>query len=277
MQQQAGRSPLGLTLCALLLVLVSASRRGAGARGEHDSRGGTLATHSFVRSLAFKQRLRICNAYPYASPLDVFIGQARLTTEPLPYKVCGEFLPELRVDDKIDFKVDGTSAGTFTISELPNNDAVLLMVIYRHSTGSTAVAFESHVFAGLNSPQIAVLDTYKGEAKAELRIQDKTQSQINLRSEVLRFDNVVAVDPGVYEVLLLNETSNSTKAKAELVAVPHEAYVVIRCGVEAQLGQRYPEELMVYPMSDRRNLGGSAGMRISGLTFLAMLLGLLVQ
>lgn len=209
--------------------------------------------NSFIRNLEFKQKLRVCNAYPYGSPLDVYVGRKKFTVEPLAYKSCGEFAPALKTGDKIDFKVEEASAGTFTISDLPSSDAVLLMVIFRHDTVSTAVSFESHVFASLMSAQVAVLDTYKGSAKSDLRIQDQGEKK-TMRSELLRYDNVVAVNPGVYEVMLQSE-GGDTKAKAELVAVPKESYVVMRCGVEAQVGTPYPQELMVFPLSDKRALG----------------------
>merc|ERR550514_428592 len=115
------------------------------------------------------------------------------------YKKCGEFTPKLKAGDKIDFKVGDSSAGSFSVSELPSNDAVMLLVIYRHDTHSTAVQFESHVFSNLVNSQIAVLDTHKGAAKSEPRIQDTSNAKTQ-RSEELRFDSVVAVNPGHYEV-----------------------------------------------------------------------------
>merc|ERR1719291_756432 len=112
----------------------------------------------------------------------------------MPYKKCGEFTPSLKDGDKIDFKVGDSSAGSFSVSELPGNDAVLVLVIYRHDTLSTAVSFESHVFANLINAQIAVLDTYKGSTKASLTIQDQdatdgTVQRETPRSEELRFDS----------------------------------------------------------------------------------------
>lgn len=202
----------------------------------------------------------MCNAYPFTSALDIFVGTVKLTRDPLPYKVCDEYSPALVSGDRVEFKVADTNAGTFTISELPNYEAVLLVVIFRHDTLTTAVAFESHVFSNVASAQIAVLDTYKGRATSDLRIQDTTwdptSGKGSSRSELLRFDSVVAVDPGAYEAMLV-EADNSIKAKKELVAVPKEAYVVIRCGVEAQEGPVYPQELMVYPLSDKTALGGT--------------------
>jgi len=134
---------------------------------------------SFVRALEFKHRLRVCNAYPYSAALDVFRGKAEKLTEDssLAYKACRDFKVQLKPGDKLEFKVGDANAGTFSVSDLPNNDAVLFLAIYRHDTLSTAVSFESHVFANLLNAQIAVIDTYKGMKKASLRIQDHDNSK----------------------------------------------------------------------------------------------------
>lgn len=247
-------------LCLSLIALVAGTNSHNSIRGT--AGGKQPAAVSFIRNLEFKQTLRVCNAYPYGSALDVFVGHIKLTETPLAYKSCADFAPALQGSDKIDFKVDDTSVGTFTISGLPQSDAVLLMVIFRHDTMSTAVSFESHVFASLVSAQVAVLDTYKGSAKSEVRIQDspkpdKDGKTVQVRSELLRYDNVVAVNPGIYEVLLQDKVGGETKAKESLVAVQKEGYVVMRCGVEAQVGTAYPQELIVYPRSDRRALGAA--------------------
>merc|ERR1719217_377390 len=109
---------------------------------------------SFVKALEFKHRLRVCNAYPYAAALDLYRGKEMLTGpntpgDTMPYKACEDFKVQLKAGDKLEFKVGDAMAGTFSVSDLPNNDAVLLLVIYRHDTLSTAVSFESHVFANL--------------------------------------------------------------------------------------------------------------------------------
>merc|ERR1719198_2799888 len=69
------------------------------------------------------------------------------------------------------------------------------------------------------------------------------------RSEELRYDSVVAINPGKYEVELV-DIDGKSKAKSQLVALSHESYVVIRTGVEAQQGPAYPQDLLVYPQSD---------------------------
>merc|ERR1719441_19974 len=111
----------------------------------------------------------------------------------MPYKTCREFQSPLKAGDKIEFKVGDAMAGTFSVSDLPENDAVLLLVIHRHDTISTAVSFESHVFANLLNAQVAIIDTYKGAAKAAPKIQDVSAQKG--REEELRFDSVVAVNP----------------------------------------------------------------------------------
>lgn len=212
----------------------------------------------FVKALEFKHRLRVCNAYPYAAALDIIRGKGeKLTDMPMHYRTCKDFLAPLQSGDKLEFKVGDASAGTFAVSDLPNNDAILLLVIHRHDTLSTAVSFESHVFANLLNAQVAIIDTYKGVAKGVPKIMDAAGKGQKSRTEELRYDSVVAINPGLYEVELV-DTNGTAKAKSELVALNHESYVVIRTGVEAQQGPAYPQELLVYPQSDKSMLHGAA-------------------
>lgn len=216
-----------------------------------------------MQHIEFKHRLRVCNAYPYAAALEVWRGKnERLTDDgdgPMPYKTCRDFMAPLKTGDKLGFKFGEANAGTFSVSDLPNNDAVLLLVIHRHDTQSTAVSFESHVFANLLNAQIAVIDTYRGSAKSAPRILDSEQVQGkgSTRSEELRFDSVVAVNPGAYEVTLADE-QGGVKARSELVALNRESYVVLRVGVESESGPEYPQELVVYPQSNIHKLYGAA-------------------
>jgi len=223
-----------------------------------------LRSAGFVQALEFKHRLRVCNAYPYASSLEVFRGKDEKLTagSAMAYKACRDFVAPLKVGDKLEFKVGDASAGTFSVSDLPNNDAVLLLVIQRHDTLSTAVAFESHVFSNLANAQVVVLDTYKGKAKAhtsimDAEIKDSKKKDDKIRSEELRFDSVVAVNPGRYEVALTGEDGEN-KAKTSLIALGHESYVVLRVGVDAQVGKKYAQELVVFPESDPKMLGSGA-------------------
>jgi len=198
-----------------------------------------------------RHRLRVCNAYPYMTPLNVFIGKpsglTKITESPMAYKTCREFDPQLEAGDRIDFRFQEASAGTFVVGDLPSTDAVLMLVIYRHDAVTTAVAFESHVFANLLNAQIAVLDTYKGPAKSSIKIQDAEESTTS-RREDLAPNSVVALNPGKYEVVLVG-TDGTPKSRSDLTVDNRESSVVIRCGVEPKKGRAYPQELMVYPVN----------------------------
>ena len=130
------------------------------------------------------------------------LGTTDVIADPLEPMWTEEFdVREYTEGDKLEFKVGDASAGTFSVSDLPNNDATLLLVIHRHDTLSTAVAFESHVFANLANAQVAVIDTYKGKAQAVPKIKDEAGSNMT-RSEELRYNSVVAVNEGKYRVSL---------------------------------------------------------------------------
>lgn len=212
----------------------------------------------FVRAMEFKHRLRVCNAYPYSAALDVFLGKSEKLTEdqPLAYKGCRDFKTQLKSGDKIEFRIGDANAGTFSVSDLPSNDAVLFLAIYRHDTLSTAVSFESHVFANLLNAQIAVIDTYQGSKGkgGSLKIEDFQGT--SSRSEELRYDSVVAVNPGHYEAILA-DGNGAVQSKQELVTLNRESYVVLRVGVEAQEGESFPQEIMVFPQSDASLLGSA--------------------
>lgn len=235
----------------------------SGAVALTDQAQGSLRSKAnaqgFVQALEFKHRLRVCNAYPYSAALDVYRGKDEALTgsSPMHYKSCRDFMAPLKSGDKLEFKVGDASAGTFSVSDLPNNDAVLLLVIHRHDTLSTAVSFESHVFANLENAQVAIIDTYKGKAQGTPKIMDSVAKGKTSRSEELRYDSVVAINPGMYEVHLA-DAAGKDSAISKLVALNHESYVIIRAGVEAQQGPAYKQELIVYPESDAAALHGAA-------------------
>mmetsp|Transcript_135002 Transcript_135002/g.262897 ORF Transcript_135002/g.262897 Transcript_135002/m.262897 type:complete len:268 (+) Transcript_135002:90-893(+) len=244
----------GFTACLFigLVACVSAIRR------ETPHQKGRHAVN-FVNALEFKHRLRICNAYPYSAAMDVYKGKLSLTADSsMPYKGCRDFVTPLKAGDKLEFRVGDSNAGTFSVSDLPNNDAVLFLAIHRHDTLGTAVSFESHVFANLLNAQVAIIDTYKGTGKAMPEIMDApVGGKKSRRSERLRFDSVVAVNPGIYDVALVGQ-DGSSKARSSLVALNRESYVIMRTGVEAKQGPSYPEDIVIYPRSDVAALQGGA-------------------
>lgn len=231
-----------LTACALLPFALA-------SQGSHND-GAHLRTSSksFISALEFQQSLRVCNAYPYNAALDLYLGKQKLTQDPLGFKQCQEFKPKLDAGAKVDFKVGDSTVGTFTITELPQSDAVLGLVVFRHDAVSTAVSFESHVFADSDQPQVAVIDTFRGPSKevdGELRIEDHSEAKTN-RSEILRFNTVVAVAPGQYDLELRDSRGRPT-ARSSMVTSEHESYMVLRTGVNARQGQDYGQEIIVFP------------------------------
>jgi len=229
----------------------------------------------FIKALEFKHRLRVCNAYPYSSSLDIFCTKEsrqpdrepkgahfkptpnKLTERPMAYKTCRDFVVPLKPGDKLEFKIGDASAGTFAVSDLPNNDAVLLLIVHRHDQMSAAVTFESHVFANMVNAQIAIIDTYKGSQKATPRIKAHGDEN-STRSEELRYDSIVAVRPGIYDVEL-DAADGEVKARSKFVALSRESYVILRTGAEAKMGPSYPQELVIYPKSDPAMLHNGIG------------------
>merc|ERR1719281_1597223 len=130
----------------------------------------------------------------------------------------------------------------------------------------------SHLRRMTENAQVAILDTYKGAAKGAPRIMElKKNSTV---SEELRYDSVVAVNPGEYEVELMGD-DGLVKSQSRLVALNHESYVVLRTGVEAQQGQQYPEELIVFPQSDPSTLHSGSAALTATLSFMAVCAALL--
>jgi len=256
------RLVLCLALCAGAVALDTGSLR------SNKKAGG------FVRALEFKHRLRVCNAYPYSAALDVYQGESvKLTSDaPMHYRTCKDFLKTLKSGDKLEFKVGDASAGTFAVSDLPQNDAVLLLVIHRHDTVSTAVSFESHVFANLKNAEVVVMDTYKRNLHSKVSIKDALKGS-KARAEELRYDSVVAINPGQYQVELMGANGKSA-AKSSFVALNRENYVIIRTGIEAQQGPAFPQELLIYPNSDVESLHGAATVAKASVALLVLLLGI---
>eukprot|EP00746_Dinoflagellata_sp_MGD_P160480 gnl/MRDRNA2_/MRDRNA2_87256_c0_seq1.p1 gnl/MRDRNA2_/MRDRNA2_87256_c0~~gnl/MRDRNA2_/MRDRNA2_87256_c0_seq1.p1 ORF type:complete len:261 (+),score=49.96 gnl/MRDRNA2_/MRDRNA2_87256_c0_seq1:89-871(+) len=242
-----------------MIALLSVALIASASAGQLAARPSHHKGQFLVKAVQFKHRLRACNAYPYAAPLDVYKNKGEKLTgdNPLPYKTCREFSFPLKAGDKLKFKVGDANAGVFSVSDLPNTDAVLLLVIHRHDTLTNAVSFESHVFAKLLNSQLAIIDTYKGSEKASIRIEDlKSGDDKNKRGEDLHYNTVVAVNPGDYNVVLKG-TDGKVKSKASLVAVNKESYVILRVGVEAQQGQSYPQEVVVAPKSEEPKWSGA--------------------
>jgi len=239
-----------------LLVLVLAALLPSATAGKVFLKSGLHSGH-IVKSISdFAHTLRVCNAYPSEVPMTILRGMESLRKTPLAYKECDEFSVSMVAGEKLDFKLEDPetethragpttlASGTFSISEVPEFNTVLLLVVFRRDVASATMAFESHVFGNLANSQLAVLDTYQGTAKAIPMIRENSTSKVSA-SERMEYNTVVAVQPGTYKIELASGTKvEDTKV---LVAKKGGSYVVLRVGAEPQQGEKFPQELLVYP------------------------------
>merc|ERR1719265_1303966 len=105
---------------------------------------------------------------------------------------------------------------------------------------------------------------YRGAEQGTVKIEDKKDAKYS-RSEELRYDSVVAVNPGVYQCVLMG-TDGKEQSRASLVAKEKKSYVVFRAGVE---GDKYKPELVVYPKDEAPKSGAS------GASFFALFVALI--
>lgn len=204
----------------------------SGARGSHESLRAGVSTLSDAAAAALpagvvdeKYRLRVCNAYAWPTGLRVFRGlpPVELTDTPVDYKRCTDLLVPLQEGDDLDFRTGGLTVGNFAITSLPPVSSSLLLVPHRQDNQTAAVAFDSHIFSNIQSPQIAVVDAYRGPGHSILQIADSTQ-----RDE-LACGTVIAVPPGIYEVALAG-ADGAMRTKKALGVQPQGVYVVMRVG-----------------------------------------------
>ncbi|CAD7932602.1 unnamed protein product [Amoebophrya sp. A120] len=281
--------PAVATAKNLLLAKQQVKRLAVGARvGTAAGKNG----HNF-RKKRRRSVLRICNAYPYAKPMNVFLNDVELYGG-MEYKECEDFVDlNLLPGDTIRFKTEVDhhqhSAGIFEIADLPNEKATtLLLVITRHDTHSNAVAFQSHVFQhDPKHAQVAVIDAYRGTNPARVQIMHENAVYSPSASvEQLPIGRVNKINGGMFD-LILDDGSSTQKETAvdapptpddnqlyKFVALPGHDYVVLRTGIEDEKEEddgaqedeaagadnpvpgdvSFPEELVVFPLSDPNRL-----------------------
>jgi len=246
-----------LIVAALILPAVATDlhdKSGASLRLKtHSVAAGSSKHKKIVKQPEVEQTLVICNAYASPSSLDIYHVQTldRITaSRPLNYKDCREFTMSLAEGDQLDFKSGNLDVGTFYATGLPKTSSSLLLIPHRRDSRSVAISFESHAFADLQSPQIAVVDAYKGKGEGAVKIMDALPegSTVVPVEESLKFSSVVAVSPGNYKVMLKDASNATAYTSRSLLAENEAKYVVMRVGVESATGdQAYPQELIVFP------------------------------
>lgn len=217
-----------------------------------------------------EQRLRVCNAYPFEAALELYLGDEKLTKDkPMRYKTCADFSAPLKRHDRLNFKIGDHQAGTFSVSDLPEKNSQLLLVIHRHNAESTTASFDSHMFdEDAEDSQIAVIDTYTGTSSNMPEINTK------VGRELLRFGRVIAVKPDYYSLKLVSH-KNQTHAQGHLLAEKGKNYVVMRVGIDAKQGPSFPEELVTFP-NEEGLLQTTLALKSGASTNRGFLLGLVV-
>lgn len=192
----------------------------------------------------YSDHLRVCNAYAHDDALDIrhcgSTGPALTGERPLQYKSCRDLRFSAEAGDKFEFAVGGAVLGVFVVSELPQQDGMLLLVVRRHPSDTSTMLIESHAFAHVQSAQLAVFDAYGGDRISSLELKGRDGASLHLR-----FGSVVLLSPGRYEVQLDSHGEDASTSKDAFEARDGEHYVVLRVG--AKHGPRFPEAIVVYP------------------------------
>eukprot|EP00933_Yihiella_yeosuensis_P031921 TRINITY_DN25518_c0_g1_i1.p1 TRINITY_DN25518_c0_g1~~TRINITY_DN25518_c0_g1_i1.p1 ORF type:complete len:263 (-),score=38.81 TRINITY_DN25518_c0_g1_i1:65-853(-) len=200
---------------------------------------------SFRSAKDFKDSFRVCNAYPAgadSSALTLSIGKNDIGGGPLSYKDCRDLSDQVKEGDKIDFKVDGAIVGAFTLSDLPDYNAVLLLLVHKRGLGSDTASFVTHSFRRrAKEAQVVVLDAYSGSIDGTPVISDAGDAE-NSRSQKLSYGSVLAVKQGDYEVDLQGE-SGEKKGNFPFTVKDGQTYAIVRVGDEGTAEQ----DVLFYP------------------------------
>jgi len=234
---------------------------------------------SLVTPFRFDQRLLVCNAYPNSTLSSVEKNEKEVLSSSehgIAYRGCRYINGEVKTGDKLDLILkDSEIRGAFEVGDLPASDAVLLLVLERHS-GSSMVNFQSFAFpTGRDSKeaQLAVIDAYKSEGNTtfpRLRMEDhitgKEKQTISRRIEHLNFNRVYAIEEGTYDASVSEHSANETHSSSSKVVkfAKNQNYVILRTGDE-EFGQK--QSLVVFPDVEVRNAGRSAFVHMSIFAF----------
>ncbi|OLP93596.1 hypothetical protein AK812_SmicGene24472 [Symbiodinium microadriaticum] len=218
----------------------------------HQRTSKTLAAGSFLKPVEYEHTLRVCNAYPGTERFQVEMGGVSIMTgAPMGYKECQQLnlTKPLMPGDRLDFRADSLPVATFTVDSLPKYNAVMYVAVHRRGFTTDAVSFQSHMFSTAKNAQVAVLDTYTGEAKAALLLANSTGQW---EGTVLPFGTAFGIPDGTYQVILSDGSADS-KIRAPFTAVKGESYIVLRTGVTEKManssGIDYPQDLIVFPVT----------------------------
>jgi len=218
-------------------------------------------------------QMRICSAFAHPKPLDVYLvhlhdakshGLHVTKDGPIAYKECRDLVLQMREGDKLNFKAGGFDVGTFSAVGLPtkSDGTTLLLIPRQRESNSMSLAFESHAFANLRTPQLAVVDAYRGlYMDDQVMIMDTPEEQDDKqtsllesskpapRAESLKYNSVAALQLGHYQLALMTTDGYNITMPVPLHVQQGGTYLVMRVGSDANDKDNYPKELLVFPQS----------------------------
>lgn len=241
----------------------------------------SLRHEGVVTSLQFNQRLLVCNAYPSMTPAVVKKNEReQLVGTGLGYKQCSYVQDKVKPHDKLDFLLQNSGvSGSFEVGDLPEADAVLLLVLQKRDDKSPMVAFQSFAFPthvdGV-SAQLAVIDTFKGNSSSpHLRMADHVKGEeketVSKRVEKLNFNRVYAIEEGVYDASVMDHPEDPDEEKTleqgtetAIKLKKNQNYVILRTGDDKDFAQ----SLLVFP--DAAHSGSTRFASLSALLLVAI-------
>jgi hypothetical protein len=171
-----------------------------------------------IQPFQYDQRMLVCNAYH--SELGTPISLTKngdiifIEGEALDYHDCRYAKINVKRGDKLDFfTTDNIAGGTFEVTDLPREDAVLLLVLENSKNESYPMVAQSFTFPlrAAGKAQLAVVDTTEKSDKAKLHISKERAHFQTLDSPEQQFPPVDSMDLAFNEVYEL-EGGNFTLA-----------------------------------------------------------------
>jgi hypothetical protein len=214
-----------------------------------------------VKAFKFDQKLLVCNAYPSKGRMTVRKNTKVLLADEkhaVPFRECRSFSDRVQPGDVLNLALGEEAHGSFEVGSLPSADVVLLLVLEKRPD-STIVNFQSFAFPPNTGhgkdAQIAVIDAFTGNSstprlKMEDHIAGKEAQTVSKRIEQLAFDRVYAIEPGTYDVSILDHTGDTEmdtdveqKSRQVVALANNQNYVILRTGD----AQAFPASLMAFP------------------------------
>lgn len=283
----------GMLLAAAVASAAALDANSRGLRLLAKDAPASAANHagSLVKPMTFDQRLLVCNAYASHTPMEVQKnGQDVLHEAAIPFGTCRDLPIAVLAKDKLDFLDKGAGVqGTFEVGDLPESDAVLLLVLQKRDHRSPLISFQSFAFPmnhDNSEANLAVIDASVELPRAHLEVTDVpgADPKAQTRTEELSFNRIYALESGTYSLAVLEEGEDAPKPAAknglslsvrqatqtEVHLNGEENYVVIRAvNLEGQ------QSLLAFPRSNIAPRSGAVGRSVA-LGLLAALARLLL-